>query len=186
VRVSHDHHIDVRVFDHDLSCRLDIGIDLQYYLEGCRILAAARVQPLPVHIRDGRHQFRSFRPIRRILRDRLKDLGELGIEGVKTPKEILDGFCGQFFFRFGARNSDVVRLVLQRGVRLVASALAFGLVGTLGATPVLQDLPVTVRPPDPMILVPVGVLLTMLALVACFVPARRAARVDPMSVLRSE
>jgi ABC-type antimicrobial peptide transport system permease subunit len=86
----------------------------------------------------------------------------------------------------GARNSDVVRLVLQRGVRLVASGLAFGLVGTLGATPVLQDLPVTVRPPDPMILVPVGVLLTMLALVACFVPARRAARVDPMSVLRSE
>jgi len=86
----------------------------------------------------------------------------------------------------GACNSDVVRLVLQRGVRLVASGLAVGLVGTLGATPVLQDLPVTVRPPDPMILVPVGVLLTMLALVACFVPARRAARVDPMSVLRSE
>jgi ABC-type lipoprotein release transport system permease subunit len=57
---------------------------------------------------------------------------------------------------------------------------------TLAAAPLLQNLPINVRPPDASTTVPLMVFLTVVALAACLWPALRAARVDPMTTLRNE
>lgn len=86
----------------------------------------------------------------------------------------------------GADRKRVTRLVLGQGIRLTAIGLGLGLCGAFAATPLLRDLPVTVRPPDVATAAPVAVFIGIVALAACLVPARRAADVDPMSVLRNE
>jgi predicted permease len=86
----------------------------------------------------------------------------------------------------GAKQGDVVRLVLRRGFALVAIGAAAGLVVALLATRLVRGLLVNVSPADPVTLIAVVGLLAMVALVAAWVPARRAARVDPMVALRAE
>jgi putative ABC transport system permease protein len=86
----------------------------------------------------------------------------------------------------GAGAPDVVRLMLQRGLVLVGSGLAAGLVATLLATRALSSLLYGVQPTDPSTLAAVVGLLGAVALVACYVPARRASRVDPVSSLRMD
>lgn len=86
----------------------------------------------------------------------------------------------------GANKAHVTRLVLRQGFRLAAIGLGCGLCGALAVTPLLQNLPVSVRPPDVATVAPVAVLIGLLAVIASLLPARRAANVDPMSALRNE
>ncbi len=86
----------------------------------------------------------------------------------------------------GADSARVTRLVLGQGMRLTAIGLGVGLFGALAATPLLQNLPVTVRPPDVITAALVAALIGAIAIIACLVPARRAASADPMSTLRNE
>jgi len=86
----------------------------------------------------------------------------------------------------GAHRGDILRLVLGRGVRLAAAGLALGLAGALGVTRVLQNLLIGVAPTDTLTFAATGLLLLGVALVACWLPARRATRVDPMTALRYE
>jgi ABC-type antimicrobial peptide transport system permease subunit len=86
----------------------------------------------------------------------------------------------------GARAGDVSRIVLRRTLALALPGVALGVVGALAATRVLERLLFGVKPNDPLTLVSVVVLLAAVALVAALVPARRAARVDPMLALRAE
>jgi len=86
----------------------------------------------------------------------------------------------------GANRTRVTRLVLGQGVLLAGIGLALGLAGALAATPLVQNLPVTVRPPDVITTAPVALFIAIVALVACLVPALRAAGVDPMTALRKE
>ncbi len=86
----------------------------------------------------------------------------------------------------GAARGQVVRLVLGRGLRLTALGLAIGLAGALAVGQALRAQLYGVSPQDPVTLAGVGLLLMAVALAACAVPARRAARVDPMVALRSE
>lgn len=86
----------------------------------------------------------------------------------------------------GAERAHVTRLVLGHAVRLTAIGLGGGLCGALTAAPLLQNLPVSVRPPDVATVAPVAVLIATVAVAACLLPARRAANVDPMSTLRNE
>jgi putative ABC transport system permease protein len=69
---------------------------------------------------------------------------------------------------------------------LTAAGLVLGLFFTLAATPLLQNLPVRVRPPDASTTIPLFLFVTVVALSACLWPALRAARVDPMTTLRNE
>ena len=86
----------------------------------------------------------------------------------------------------GARVSDVVRLIVGRGMTLVLIGVSVGLVGAFVVTRVMKGLLYGVSATDPLTFVGVSLVLSIVALVACLIPARRAARVDPMIALRNE
>jgi ABC-type antimicrobial peptide transport system permease subunit len=86
----------------------------------------------------------------------------------------------------GARSSDVLRLIIRQGVELSAVGAALGILGALGSTRYLASLLYGVRPYDPVTFGAVALLLALVALAACYIPARRAMCVDPMVALRHE
>ena len=86
----------------------------------------------------------------------------------------------------GARGQEVLRLIVGQGLRLTAVALAIGLVASLGTTRVLANQLFGVSPTDPVTFATVPVLLAAVAAVACYLPARRASRLDPLVALRRE
>ncbi|WP_141331070.1 ABC transporter permease [Myxococcus sp. AB025B] len=89
-------------------------------------------------------------------------------------------------FALGATAGDVLRLVLRQAVVLAGLGVALGVVAALGLGQVLQGMVYGVSPTEPWVIVGVAVLLLGVALLASWLPARRASRVDPMTVLRSE
>jgi predicted permease len=86
----------------------------------------------------------------------------------------------------GAAPRDILRMVLRQSVVLVGVGLAVGLAAALAGTRAIASLIVGVRPTDPVTFVAVVALLTVIALVACWIPARRATRVSPLVALRYE
>jgi putative ABC transport system permease protein len=86
----------------------------------------------------------------------------------------------------GAQPGDVLRLVIGEGAKLAVSGVAVGLLIAFGLTRLLAGLLFGVKPTDPLTFVCVALLLCFVALLACYVPARRAMRTDPMMALRSE
>jgi predicted permease len=86
----------------------------------------------------------------------------------------------------GARRGDVVRMVVADGLRLVLVGTGLGLAAALGGARWLESFLYGVSSRDALTFAAVPVVLTAVALLACFVPARRASRVDPLVALRSE
>jgi predicted permease len=86
----------------------------------------------------------------------------------------------------GAERRDVLRLVLSRALRIVVAGLIVGLAGAAGVTRVLQTFLFGVTPTDPVAFTIVTLLLMAVALVAAWLPARRATRIDPCAALRAE
>ncbi len=84
----------------------------------------------------------------------------------------------------GAEARDVRRLVVGQGMKLVLIGLALGAAGALVLTRVLQGLLFAVSATDPVTFVAVALLLVLVALAACWIPARRATRIDPLAALR--
>ena len=86
----------------------------------------------------------------------------------------------------GALPRDVVALVVRDGLKLAAIGVAAGLVVAIALAPVLRSMLYAVTPRDPATFVAVGVMVTAVALIASWLPARRASRVDPVDALRSD
>ncbi|MEO8426416.1 MAG: ABC transporter permease [Verrucomicrobiota bacterium] len=86
----------------------------------------------------------------------------------------------------GAQRHDVLGLVVREGVKLTLVGVALGLAGAFGLTRFLTSLLYEVKPSDPLTLLAMPLLLLMVALFACWLPARRAAAVDPIEALRCE
>jgi putative ABC transport system permease protein len=86
----------------------------------------------------------------------------------------------------GARPGSVVGMILREAAILVGAGVGFGLAGSLGLVRFIRGLLFGVSAGDPWTLGGVAILLSAIALMACSIPARRAARVDPMVALRSE
>jgi putative ABC transport system permease protein len=86
----------------------------------------------------------------------------------------------------GAQKRDVLSLVLSQGLKLVLAGLALGLIFALVLTRLLTSLLYGVKPTDPLTLAAVSFVLVGIALLACWVPARRASRIAPMEALRYE
>jgi predicted permease len=86
----------------------------------------------------------------------------------------------------GAQASDVLRLIMKQGIPLVGFGTGAGLMAALGLAHLLRNLLFGVQPEDPLTLTAVMALLILAALAAIYIPARRAARVNPINSLRSE
>ncbi len=86
----------------------------------------------------------------------------------------------------GAQSRDVVRLVLGQGMTPVVAGLGWGLASAWGTTQVLQSWLFGLTASDPWTYAAVSLLLASVALAVCYLPARRATRIDPMAALREE
>jgi putative ABC transport system permease protein len=86
----------------------------------------------------------------------------------------------------GARHRDVLRLVVRQGMLLVVIGLAIGIAAAFALTRVMSNLLFGVTAKDPITFVVVAGLLSAVALIACYIPARRATKVDPLTALRYE
>ena len=86
----------------------------------------------------------------------------------------------------GASPVEVVSVVMRRGMAMTLAGMALGILGAALTTRYMASLLFGVRPFDPLTLAAVCLVLTVVALLACYLPARRASRTDPALVLRSE
>lgn len=86
----------------------------------------------------------------------------------------------------GAKQADILAMVLRQGLVLALSGVAIGMLGAFGTTRLMASLLFGTSPTDPLTYAGVVCLLAMVALAACYIPARRASQVDPMVALRYE
>lgn len=84
----------------------------------------------------------------------------------------------------GAEPSDVVRMIVRDGMKLAAIGLGLGVMGSLVAMKYLESQLYGIKSRDPLTFIGVGALLALVALLACYIPARRATKVDPLTALR--
>ena len=106
--------------------------------------------------------------------------GVMAYNGIRRMREI------GVRLALGARRRQIVAMMLNQGMRLLVIGLAVGLVAALAASRVLASLLFQVSATDPLVYVGVSLVLGLAAALACWIPARRASRVDPIITLRAE
>ena len=87
---------------------------------------------------------------------------------------------------FGAPRASILNLVVGEGLRLSAAGIAFGLIGAAAIARVMASMLVGVNPTDPITFAAIVVLFALIAVIASWLPARRASRLDPMHAIREE
>ena len=149
-------------------------------------LPVSKLTPMATYLSEGRAQARFSLVLMTVLGAVALLLTAVGVFGVISYS------VSQRTREFGIRlalgeDPRQTRLnVVRGGMRLVLVSIGIGLVGSLVVTRLIAGLLYQVRPADPVTFVGIGLLLTAVALLACYLPARRATRVDPALTLRSE
>jgi putative ABC transport system permease protein len=113
-------------------------------------------------------------------------LAALGIYGVMSYTVAQRSHELGIRMALGAQPQDLLRMTLRSGLAMAGGGLALGLVGALALTRALQSLLYNVKATDPLTYASASVLLLVTALLAAYIPARRAARADPVAALRCE
>src|SRR5882672_8902740 len=141
---------------------------------------------LQLEIERLREQGMSEDQARAIARRSFGNLAGLGIYGVISY--IVTARTHEIGIRIalGAERSSILQMVLRQGLGLAIAGAAVGLVGALIVSHLMAGLLYGVRPTDPLTFAIVAVLLIAVALLACYIPARRALQVDPLIALRHE
>ena len=113
-------------------------------------------------------------------------LAAIGIYGVLAYS--VARRTGEFGIRLalGAQSGDILKLVIGQGMRLVTAGLVLGLTASLALTRLISQLLFGVSATDPLTFIGIAVLFTGIAVFACWLPARRATRIDPITALRCE
>jgi ABC-type antimicrobial peptide transport system permease subunit len=111
-------------------------------------------------------------------------LAGLGIYG--TISYVVNEQRGEIAIRLalGAQKVTILKMVLRRGLRLAAAGAALGVAGALLVSHLMAGLLYDVSPGDPLTFIGLTAVLVLVALAACYIPARRAMRVDPIVALR--
>jgi ABC-type antimicrobial peptide transport system permease subunit len=86
----------------------------------------------------------------------------------------------------GARSGDVLKMIVGQGMTLTVIGVLIGLLLAFGSTRLMKSLLFGVSPTDPLTFIVIALLLSLVALLACWLPARRASKTDPMNALRCE
>jgi putative ABC transport system permease protein len=90
------------------------------------------------------------------------------------------------YIALGAQHRDVLHLIMKDGIQLTLLGIVLGLVGAVALTRLMVSLLFEVKPTDPATLIAVALLLAAAALLACYIPARRALSIQPITALRCE
>ncbi|MGI9040842.1 MAG: ABC transporter permease [Gemmatimonadales bacterium] len=149
-------------------------------------LSVHRLQPMATYLEEGMAQARFSLTLMAVLGGLALVLAAVGIFGVISYS------VTQRTREFGIRaalgeDPGHTRLsVVVRGMRLVLLSIGVGLLASLALTRLLSGMLFEVKPADPLTFAGIGLLLGVVALLACYLPARRATRVDPATALRSE
>jgi putative ABC transport system permease protein len=180
------------------------GINASFVLKG-RLTPAALAVSIREEVRrlDAAQPIHNLRTIREIRDNSLAserlNLSVLGVFAIVALTLSVVGLYGVLAYSvarrqreigvrtaLGARPTDVLRLVLGQGMRLIALGIFLGLAASLWVTRWLTSLLFEIKPIDPATLSAVAILLIAVALLASWIPARRAARIDPIQALREQ
>jgi putative ABC transport system permease protein len=149
-------------------------------------LPVDRLMPMEAYVGEGMAQARFSLVLMAVLGGIALLLAAVGIFGVISYS--VTQRTREFGIRIalGEDPGSTQRSVIVRGMRLVGVSIAIGLAASLALAQLLAGLLYQVRPADPATFTGISALLACVALVACYLPARRATRVDPAAALRSE
>jgi len=112
-------------------------------------------------------------------------MAAVGVFGVMSYSVTLRAREMGIRIALGAEPSEVRRMIVLSGLRQAAAGVVLGIAGAIWLTRLMDSMLYGVKPADPLTLASVSALLITVALLACYLPARRATRVDPVSVLRA-